>query len=56
MVGTLRMSEQRFLKVYVMCHEEDIIDELLDYYRTLKRMKRLAVASRKTSLTNRFPF
>uniref|UniRef100_A0A7C9DGI9 Uncharacterized protein n=1 Tax=Opuntia streptacantha TaxID=393608 RepID=A0A7C9DGI9_OPUST len=56
MVGTLRMSEQRFLKVYVMCHEEDIKDELLDYYRTLKRMKRLAVASRKTSHTNRFPF
>ncbi|KAJ8424943.1 hypothetical protein Cgig2_018955 [Carnegiea gigantea] len=39
MFGALRMSEQRFLKVNVMCHEENIKDELLDYYRTTKRVK-----------------
>ena len=31
MFRALRVSEQRFLKVYVMCHEENIKDELLDY-------------------------
>ena len=51
----LRMSEQRFLEVYVMCHEENVKDELLDYYRTTKRVKRLAVASRKTYV-NGFAF
>jgi len=56
MFRALRMSEQRFLKVYVMCHEENIKDELLDYYRTTKRIKRLAVASRRTCYANGFPF
>lgn len=52
----LRMTEQRFLKAFVLCHEDDTKYELLDYYRTAKRMKRLALSSRRNSFANGFPF
>lgn len=52
----LRMSEERFLKAFVVCHEEDVREELLEYYQTAKGMKRLAESSKKTSVTNGFPF
>ncbi|XP_010472765.1 PREDICTED: uncharacterized protein LOC104752352 [Camelina sativa] len=51
----LRMSEKRFLKVYVMCHPQDIADELMELYEKSKNMKRLAEKSKKF-IRKGFPF
>lgn len=52
----LRMSEKRFLKVFVNCQEEEVRKELLLYYQTSKGIKRLAESSKKASYTTGFPF
>ncbi|CAH2067876.1 unnamed protein product [Thlaspi arvense] len=46
----LRMSQKRFLKVYVMCHPHDVAAELMHLYEKSKNMKRLAVESKKYSV------
>ncbi|KAK9086205.1 hypothetical protein Syun_028599 [Stephania yunnanensis] len=55
----LRMTESRFVKVYVQCHgdEEDdgVGKELMQFYVNAKRFKRLAVASKKP-VHRGFPF
>ncbi|KAF8103456.1 hypothetical protein N665_0188s0392 [Sinapis alba] len=51
----LRMSEKRFLKVYVMCHQEDVAAELIEFYEKAKNVKRLAVESKKY-VRKGFPF
>ncbi|XP_010429793.1 PREDICTED: uncharacterized protein LOC104714207 [Camelina sativa] len=51
----LRMSEKRFLKVYVMCHPQDVADELMEFYEKSKNMKRLAEKSKKF-IRKGFPF
>ncbi|EOA34203.1 hypothetical protein CARUB_v10021712mg [Capsella rubella] len=51
----LRMSEERFLKVYVMCHSQDIAAELMEFYEKSKNMKRLAEKSKKY-IRKGFPF
>lgn len=51
----LRMSEKRFLKVYVMCHQEDVAGELMEFYEKAKNVKRLAVESKKY-VRKGFPF
>lgn len=51
----LRMSEKRFLKVYVMCHPQDVAAELMEVYEKVKSKKRLAEESRKY-VRKGFPF
>jgi mTERF domain-containing protein len=51
----VRMSEKRFLKVYVMCHPQDIATELMEFYEKSKNMKRLAEKSKKY-IRKGFPF
>ncbi|KAI5422979.1 hypothetical protein KIW84_046121 [Lathyrus oleraceus] len=51
----LRMSEERFLKLFIECHEKEIADELMEFYTRTKEFKRLA-ASSKTCTTRGFPF
>lgn len=51
----LRMTEKRFLKAFVACHPKDVADELMEYYRNAKDVKRLAQASKK-NLHKGFPF
>ncbi|KFK42302.1 hypothetical protein AALP_AA2G238300 [Arabis alpina] len=51
----LRMSEKRFLKVYVMCHPQDVAAELMEVYEKSKSMKRLAEESKKY-VRKGFPF
>ncbi|ESQ27195.1 hypothetical protein EUTSA_v10019771mg [Eutrema salsugineum] len=51
----LRMSEKRFLKVYVMCHPKGVAAELMEVYEKAKSMKRLAEESKKY-VRKGFPF
>lgn len=51
----LRMSEERFLKLFVECHDKEIADELMEFYTRTKEVKRLA-ASSKTCTSRGFPF
>ncbi|KAL1205649.1 Transcription termination factor MTERF6, chloroplastic/mitochondrial [Cardamine amara subsp. amara] len=51
----LRMTEKRFLKVYVMCHQQDVAAELMEVYEKAKSMKRLAEKSKKY-VRKGFPF
>lgn len=51
----LRMCEKRFLKVYVLCHPQDIAAELMEFYEKSKNMKRLAEKSKKY-IRKGFPF
>jgi len=55
MLRALRMTEKRFLKAFVELHPKDVADELMEFYRNAKGVKRLAEASKK-SVTNGFPF
>jgi mTERF domain-containing protein len=51
----LRMSEERFLKLFVKCHDKEIADELMEFYKRTKEVKRLAASSKR--ITSRgFPF
>ena len=47
--SALKITEDRFLRNYVTCHPEFISEELMEYYRNVKGMKRLAVDSKKNS-------
>ncbi|KAK7304558.1 hypothetical protein VNO77_42439 [Canavalia gladiata] len=52
---SLRMSEERFLKLFVKCHHKDVANELMEFYKRTKEVKRLAQSSKK--FNNRgFPF
>ncbi|KAG2679653.1 hypothetical protein I3843_11G060600 [Carya illinoinensis] len=55
MLRALRMTEMRFLKVFVKCHPKDVADELLEFYKCAKGIKRLAEASKK-NIGVGFPF
>ncbi|XP_027336456.1 uncharacterized protein LOC113850217 [Abrus precatorius] len=54
-LSSLRMPEQRFLKQFVNCHPNDIANELMEFYRSTKEVKRLAEWSKK-SCHRGFPF
>lgn len=54
-LSALRMSERVFLKVFVLCHPQDVADELMAVYKNVKHIKRLAVASKK-NIHKGFPF
>ena len=49
LLTALRMKEDRFLRTFVACHPESISKELMEYYRNIKGLKRLALASKKNS-------
>lgn len=52
----LRMPEKRFLGTFIMCHEKDVREELLDFYQTTKGVRRLGESARVTTFTKGFPF
>ncbi|KAJ1427904.1 Transcription termination factor, mitochondrial/chloroplastic [Sesbania bispinosa] len=51
----LRMSEERFLNTYVKCHDKETANELMEFYKRTKEVKRLAESSRKY-ISRGFPF
>ncbi|CAJ1949621.1 unnamed protein product [Sphenostylis stenocarpa] len=55
-VSFLRMSEKRFLDLFVKCHGEDVANELMEFYKRTKEVKRLGVSSKKCSSKRGFPF
>ncbi|GAB2276492.1 hypothetical protein Dimus_011215, partial [Dionaea muscipula] len=55
MIRALRMTEKRFLAMFVTCHPMDISNELMGYYENAKRVRRLAEASKRTPHKD-FPF
>ncbi|TKY45876.1 Mitochodrial transcription termination factor-related [Spatholobus suberectus] len=55
MVRSLRMPEQRFLRLFVKCHQEDVANELMEFYKRTKEVKRLGESSKKYSKRG-FPF
>lgn len=55
MLTALRMKEKRFIKVFIECHPPDVADELMKFYTSAKKVKRLAQSSKKT-VHKGFPF
>jgi mTERF domain-containing protein len=55
LLTALRMTEKSYLKAFVEYHPEDVANELMDFYRKAKGMKRLGEASKKNILKG-FPF
>ncbi|CAH9102954.1 unnamed protein product [Cuscuta epithymum] len=56
LLKALRMSEKRFLKVFIECHPMDVAEELMVFYRTTKYISRLAETSKKKTTRKGFPF
>ncbi|CAA2981137.1 uncharacterized protein LOC111412463 [Olea europaea var. sylvestris] len=55
MLRALRMSEKRFITAFITCHPEDVVNELITFYKNAKCVKRLAESSKK-NLSKGFPF
>ncbi|XP_015881973.3 transcription termination factor MTERF9, chloroplastic [Ziziphus jujuba] len=55
LLKALRMKEKRFLEAFITCHPKEIADELMACYMNAKRVKRLAIESKKNSRDG-FPF
>lgn len=55
MLRALRMTENRFLNVFIKCHPQDVANELLEFYKHAKGLKPLAESSKKI-LRKGFPF
>ncbi|PPD85821.1 hypothetical protein GOBAR_DD17258 [Gossypium barbadense] len=55
MLAALRMTENRFLNVFIKCHPQDVANELLEFYKHAKGLKPLAESSKKI-LRKGFPF
>ncbi|GAA0140276.1 hypothetical protein LIER_01656 [Lithospermum erythrorhizon] len=55
MLRALRMKEDRFIRAFIRCHPENISIELLEFYRNVKDIRRLAESSKK-SFRKGFPF
>ncbi|KAL1118517.1 hypothetical protein V6Z11_D01G040700 [Gossypium hirsutum] len=55
MLTALRMTENRFLNVFIKCHPQDVANELLEFYKHAKGLKPLAESSKKI-LRKGFPF
>ncbi|TYI41795.1 hypothetical protein ES332_A01G050900v1 [Gossypium tomentosum] len=55
MLTALRMTENRFLNLFIKCHPEDVANELLEFYKHAKGLKPLAESSKKI-LRKGFPF
>ncbi|KAI4333299.1 hypothetical protein L6164_018129 [Bauhinia variegata] len=50
LLRALKMTERRFLKDFVDCHQKDVADELMEFYIRTKEVKRLAESSKKCIL------
>ncbi|OMO63674.1 hypothetical protein COLO4_32247 [Corchorus olitorius] len=46
MMWALKMKESKFLITFVKCHPEDVVTELLEFYKNAKCVKQLAEASK----------
>ncbi|KAL4361506.1 hypothetical protein GQ457_04G014050 [Hibiscus cannabinus] len=55
LLRALRMTENRFLNVFVKCHPHDVASELLQFYQHAKGLQPLAKSSKKI-LRKGFPF
>lgn len=55
LLRAVRMSEKRFIKVFISCHPDNVAEELLKVYKDAKCVRRLAESSKKNSRTG-FPF
>lgn len=55
LIRALRMTETRFLKRFVDCHDKKLAEELRGFYLGVKGVKRLAAASKSTAHKG-FPF
>ncbi|KAJ7982043.1 Transcription termination factor like [Quillaja saponaria] len=51
----LRMTEKRFVKQFIKRHPKEVADQLMEFYRSAKEIKRLAESSKKT-IHKGFPF
>ncbi|KAL1340883.1 hypothetical protein HN51_027387 [Arachis hypogaea] len=51
----LRMTEEKFVNLFIKCHQEEVANELMEFYRRTKNVKRLAESSKK-SVRKGFPF
>ncbi|MCD7467018.1 hypothetical protein HAX54_004189 [Datura stramonium] len=40
LLRAMRMTEKRFIKAFINCHPEDVACELMEYYRSVKRVRR----------------
>ncbi|XP_075106655.1 transcription termination factor MTERF15, mitochondrial-like [Nicotiana tabacum] len=55
LLRAMRMTEKRFIKAFITCHPEDVARELMEYYGSVKCVRRLAESSKK-HLCKGFPF
>ncbi|PIN09925.1 Mitochondrial transcription termination factor, mTERF [Handroanthus impetiginosus] len=55
LLTALRMSEKRFISVFITCHPENVAEELITTYKNAKCVRRLAESSKKYS-SKGFPF
>lgn len=55
LLRAVRMSEKRFIKVFISCHPDNVAEELLMVYKDAKCVRRLAESSKKNFHTG-FPF
>ncbi|CAH2075749.1 unnamed protein product [Thlaspi arvense] len=55
LLRALRMKEKRFVNAFINCHPKNVADELMQFYRNAKCVKRLAESSKK-NLHKGFPF
>ncbi|KAL9232778.1 hypothetical protein vseg_007847 [Gypsophila vaccaria] len=52
----LRMTEKRFLNAFAKCHEKNVKEHLLAYYKASQGIKRLAASSKKRPYTLAYSF
>lgn len=55
LLRALRMAEERFLNSFIKCYRKEVANELMEFYKRTKEMKRLAESSKKC-LHRGFPF
>ncbi|XP_060192477.1 transcription termination factor MTERF9, chloroplastic isoform X1 [Lycium barbarum] len=55
LLRAMRMTEKRFIKAFINCHPEDVANELMECYRSVKCVRRLAESSKKHECKG-FPF
>ncbi|KAL1820916.1 hypothetical protein ACET3Z_015785 [Daucus carota] len=55
LLRALRMKDDRFARAFILCHPQDVAEELMECYTNAKRVKRLAESSKKSRLRG-FPF
>ncbi|KAM3268833.1 hypothetical protein P3S67_030797 [Capsicum chacoense] len=55
LLRAMRMTKKWFIKAFISCHPEDVALELMECYRSVKRVRRLAESS-KNQICKGFPF